>query len=90
MGFISNDIVKDNTNLDFEKHQSVTLKIKVTDSGSPALNAEADITVNITDVNEKPTIKNQTFSIAENSANGTEVTQIATLRDRRASCRERV
>ena len=47
--------VKDNTNLDFEKHQSVTLKVKVTDSGSPALHTETDITVNITNVNEAPT-----------------------------------
>ncbi len=46
--------VKDNTNLDYEQHQSVTLRVKVTDNGTPALHAEADITINITNVNEAP------------------------------------
>ena len=46
--------VKDNTNLDYEQHQSITLRVKVTDNGTPALTAEADITINITDVNEAP------------------------------------
>ena len=49
--------VKNNTNLDYEQHQSVTLRVKVTDNGTPALTAEADVTVNITDVDdEAPTI----------------------------------
>ena len=46
--------VANNTNLDYEQHQSITLKIKVTDNGSPALSAEANITINITNVNEAP------------------------------------
>ena len=46
--------VANNTNLDYEQHQSVTLRVKVTDNGTPALNAEANITINITDVNEAP------------------------------------
>ncbi len=49
--------VKDNTNLDYEQHQSVSIRVKVTDNGTPALHAEANITVNITDVDEEaPTI----------------------------------
>ena len=46
--------VKDNTKLDYEQRQSVTLRVKATDNGTPALHAEADITINITDVNEAP------------------------------------
>ena len=46
--------VKDNAKLDYEQHQSVTLRVKATDNGTPALHAEADITINITDVNEAP------------------------------------
>ena len=46
--------VANNTNLDYEQHQSITLRVKVTDNGTPALHTEADITINITDVNEAP------------------------------------
>ena len=46
--------IQNNTNLDYEKYQSVILRIKVTDSSSPALSAEANVTINITDINEAP------------------------------------
>ena len=46
--------VKDNAKLDYEQHQSVTLRVKATDNDTPALHAEADITINITNVNEAP------------------------------------
>jgi len=47
--------------------------VKVQDNGTPSLGSQATVIVNLTDVNEVPVIANQTFSIAENSANGTSV-----------------
>lgn len=40
--------------LDFEATQQFLLKVKATDSGSPALSSEAYILVNVTDVNDNP------------------------------------
>ena len=57
--------------LNFEAVSSVTLNVRVTDSGNPALSSAATVTINITNVNDAPTITNQTFTLAENSANGT-------------------
>lgn len=49
--------VANNTHLDYEAHQSVTLRVRVSDNGSPALSGEADVTVTITDIDdEAPTI----------------------------------
>jgi DNA primase len=59
--------------LDFETTPTFSLTVQVADA---ALNASAVITINLNDVldtNQPPTITNQTFSIDENSANGTEV-----------------
>ncbi len=55
--------IADNANLDHEQHAQVDLIIRVTDSGSPALNAEATVTININDINETPVIGNQTMSV---------------------------
>ncbi|MBC6399530.1 MAG: cadherin repeat domain-containing protein, partial [Ekhidna sp.] len=60
-----------NKNLDFETTPNYTLTITVSDG---ELSATADITINVTDVNEAPTITpEQTFSLAEDAANGTAV-----------------
>ena len=59
--------------LNFEVTPSFALVVKVQDNGTPALNSQATINVSLTDVNEIPTINNQSFSIAENSANGTAI-----------------
>ncbi|MBC6400490.1 MAG: cadherin domain-containing protein, partial [Ekhidna sp.] len=57
--------------LDFEITQSYTLTISVSDG---KLSATADITVNVTDVNDNaPTIAEQTFSVPEDAVNGTAV-----------------
>ncbi|MBC6425431.1 MAG: cadherin repeat domain-containing protein, partial [Ekhidna sp.] len=63
--------------LDFENTQSYTLKVSVSDGSLPAT---ADITVNVTDVDEAtepentaPTIADQTFSVPEDAVNGTAV-----------------
>lgn len=63
--------------LDYESRQlagfQYVLGVQVTDSGSPALSAQAFITVQIQDVNEAPTITSGTRSVAENSPSRTVV-----------------
>ncbi|MBC6425219.1 MAG: cadherin domain-containing protein [Ekhidna sp.] len=57
--------------LDFENTQSYTLKVRVSDGN---LSATADITINVTNVNDNaPTITDQTFTVAEDAMNGTAV-----------------
>ena len=67
--------VNDTTQLDFETTPSFSLTVQVADSG--ALTADATVTVNLTDVNETPSIDNQAFGVDENSANGTVVGTVA-------------
>jgi len=50
-----------------------THAVKVHDNGTGNLNSHATITGSLTDVNEATGISNQSFSIAENSANGTTI-----------------
>ena len=57
--------------LNFETSPSFSLVVKVQDNGSPILSSQATVTISLTDVNELPVISNQSFSVAENSANGT-------------------
>ncbi|NVO20116.1 MAG: T9SS type A sorting domain-containing protein, partial [Bacteroidetes bacterium] len=59
--------------LDFETNPTFTLVVKVQDNGTVALTSQATITINLTNVNEAPVIANQTFTVAENSVNGTSV-----------------
>lgn len=55
--------------LDFETTPAFNLTVRVTDTGN--LTDEATITINLTNVNEfPPDINPQTFTIAENAANG--------------------
>ena len=63
--------------LNYESISGVALTVTVTDSGNPALSSSAVVVVTLTDVNEAPTIGNQTFSVAENSVNGTIVGNVA-------------
>jgi len=65
--------VANSTVLNFETTPTFSLIVKVQDNGTPSLGSQASVTVNLTDVNQAPVIANQTFSIAENSANGTAV-----------------
>ena len=59
--------------LDFEKVSSYTLTIQVSDAGSPSLKDTATVKITVLDVNEKPTVENAAFSVAENSNKGTSV-----------------
>jgi hypothetical protein len=73
IGSSSGDIFVANTaNLDFETTPTYTLTVEVTDSG--LLVDTADIVINLTNVNEPPTLNDTTFSSTnENSPNGTAV-----------------
>ena len=52
--------------------QAYPLTVRVTDNGSPVLWSQATVTVNVTSpANQAPVIANQSFSIVQNSVNGT-------------------
>ena len=63
--------VSNSAMLDYETTPVFILTVQVQDDGVGNLTAQAAITVNLTDVNEVPDIQNQSFTIIENSANGT-------------------
>ena len=65
--------VATSTALDFETTSTFSLTVQVTDNGTPAQSGTATVTVNLTNVNDPPVVTPATFSIAENSANGTAV-----------------
>jgi hypothetical protein len=65
--------VANTTALNFEATPSFALVVKVQDNGTGTLSSQAIVTVSLTDVNEAPVISNQSFSIADNSVNGTSV-----------------
>jgi VCBS repeat-containing protein len=56
-----NILVTNTSVLNFEVTPSFALVVKVTDNGNPSLNAQATITINLTDVNEAPVVVDQTF-----------------------------
>lgn len=77
-------VVNDATVIDFEFVHTFTLTVQVNDGNGG--NANGTITININDLDESentlPVVNDQTFSIAENSVNGTVVgTVIATDAD---------
>lgn len=59
--------------LNYESVPTATLTVRVTDNGVPALSSTATVTINITDVNERPVVTNQGFTVAENATAGTVV-----------------
>ena len=67
--------VADSSQLDFETTPAFNLTVTVTDSGG--LTGSAAVSVNIDNVNEAPTASDASFSLAENSANGTVVGSVA-------------
>ncbi|NVO19612.1 MAG: hypothetical protein HXX13_07920, partial [Bacteroidetes bacterium] len=69
-------VVANPSTLNYEVQPPFALVVKVQDNGTGTLSSQGNVTVNLTDVNEAPLIANQTFSIAENSANGTTVGNI--------------
>jgi uncharacterized delta-60 repeat protein len=59
--------------LDFESRSSIELGVRLSDNGSPVLATVAPITIQLTDVNEAPSMTGATYSLAEHSAVGTVV-----------------
>ncbi len=59
--------------LDYETNPVFHLTVQATDNGAPPLSGSNTITINLNDVNEAPVVSAATFSVDENSANGTVV-----------------
>lgn len=57
--------------LDFESQSTFTLRVAVTDEAD--VTSKSTVTVNINDINEQPAISPQSFSVFENSTNGSMV-----------------
>ncbi|MCP4966204.1 MAG: hypothetical protein GY926_13345, partial [bacterium] len=74
LGLTSGELrIGDNTELDRESIAQVQLTVQVSDNGpGSAMTGTATVTIDITGVNEfAPTIENATFTIPENTQNGT-------------------
>src|SRR6185503_14341079 len=56
-----------------ETTPSFSLTVTVTDNGTPVLSGSGTITVTVNNANEAPVVTPATFSLPENSANGTSV-----------------
>lgn len=65
--------VTNSTLLNYESVPTATLTVRAADNGVPALSSTATVTINITDVNERPVVTNQAFTVTENAATGTVV-----------------
>lgn len=59
------------TALNYEVNPSFSLVVNVHDNGTDTLSSQAIVTIILTDVNEKPLIANQSFSIDEDFPEGT-------------------
>ncbi len=65
--------VVSNTLLDFETNPAFSITVQVQDNGAGYLINQATITVNLNDINESPNISTASFSVNENSLNGTNI-----------------
>lgn len=65
--------LKVNGLLNYEAKSSHDVQIKVTDNGG--LTYTKTLTIGVNNINDVPVLANQTFQIAENSANGTQLTR---------------
>lgn len=72
-GVTNGQLVVEKAELDRESTSQYVLTIRVFDGGTPSLSAIADVTVDVTDVNEPPVFSNITVHVAENSAAGTDI-----------------
>ncbi|MFH1119554.1 MAG: cadherin domain-containing protein [Bacteroidota bacterium] len=62
--------------IDFETNPSFTLMVKVADNGSPALWAQAAVTVTVVNVNDPPVMQPQTYVAKENIPSGRYVCKV--------------
>jgi len=66
------------TVINFESIQQFNLQITVTDGGSPALSATNSVKINVSDINETPSISSgQSFGVGQNAPVGTVVGTVA-------------
>ncbi|XP_062500738.1 protocadherin beta-14-like [Corticium candelabrum] len=71
--------LKSGTSVDYEKNKQFSIRIKVTDGGSPAMSLTKTFIVKVIDVNEAPTnVYLSKYEINENSDAGTEIGTIST------------
>jgi hypothetical protein len=63
--------------VDFETTPTYTLTVQATDNGNPVLSGQATITINVSNVNESPSVTATTFTVAENASSGTVVGTVA-------------
>ncbi|MDB5385863.1 MAG: exported protein of unknown function [Planctomycetaceae bacterium] len=63
--------VADGALLDFESQPSIQLTVEVTDNTTSSFSETVDVTVNLTNVNEAPTMGDTTLSVPENSPDAT-------------------
>ena len=66
-------VIADST-IDYEAKATYTVKVVVTDKDG--LKDTATVTIKVNDVNEKPTVEDSEFHVAENSRAGTEVGKV--------------
>lgn len=71
--------IRDNAGLDFETNPVFNLTIRATDGGNPTGIGEANLEVQLGDVNEAPNIPDQEFDVVENAEAGTLVGQLNSL-----------
>lgn len=64
--------------INFETNPQYVLTVKATDNGNPALFTTGKVTINITNLNEQIVMLDQSFSLNENTPNGTVIGQIIT------------
>lgn len=73
--------VADSSALDYNLQPVFTLTIEASDSGTPALSATGTITVQVNNRNDPPEVAGGSYTLDENSPDGTEVAQV-TFTDR--------
>lgn len=58
--------LKSGVNLNFENKNSYTIRVRATDNAPKPLSIEENFVINVTDVNEVPSLTDKQFTIAEN------------------------
>jgi hypothetical protein len=77
---INGNTLRATSNLNFEGQNSYSIRVRVTDNGTPNLIDEGEFTINVTDVNEAPTnINLSSNAIAENSGSNALVGNLSTV-----------
>ncbi len=65
--------LKSGVNLNFENKSSYTIRVRATDNAPKPLSTEANFVINVTDVNEVPSLADKQFTIAENPSDNSTI-----------------